>query len=148
MSQSHADGDSISQFYEHDHDELDEMFNEYRRLKHDDFKGARDHFNRFYEGLMTHIDWEEDILFPLFEEKIGMGLTGTMRREHEQIQDVLVVIRELIKKDEVPTDETDEELLKFLGPHNESEESVVYPAIDQHLSDEEIEMVFDQMEDH
>jgi regulator of cell morphogenesis and NO signaling len=148
MSDS-SDDPAVSEFYEHDHEELDESFHAYRRLKHDDFEEAREHFERFYEGLMTHIEWEEEILFPVFEEKMGEGLTGTMRQEHDQIQEVLGTLRDTINEGEVPEDRTDEKLLKFLNPHNESEESVVYPAIDRHLSDEEIRAVFEKMDhDH
>ncbi|MFB6345093.1 MAG: hemerythrin domain-containing protein [bacterium] len=138
---------TVSEFYEHDHDQLDESFEEYRQLKDSDFETARDHFMEFYRGLKTHIKWEEEVMFPEFEDKMREGLTGTMRREHEQIQEVLEALREMIEQGDVPEDRLDRKLLKFLNPHNESEEAVVYPAIDRHLSDGEIKQIFDRMED-
>jgi hemerythrin-like domain-containing protein len=142
---SQFDDTDVTDFFEHDHRQLDESFEEYQRLKNQDFEAARDHFQTFYDELVRHIDWEEDALFPAFEEEFGEGLTGTMRREHDQIEDVLEEIKALLEDGSVPDDETDRRLLKFLEPHNDNEETVVYPAIDRHLSDEKIERIFEEM---
>lgn len=136
----------VAEFFEHDHDRLDECFEEYRRLKNETFENAREHFLEFHEGLLEHIEWEEEVLFPAFEAKMGEGLTGTMRVEHEQIKDALEVLHEKITDGQKPSDRDDERLLKYLEPHNDSEETVLYPAIDRHLDEEPLEEVFEKID--
>ena len=57
---------TISDFMSRDHDRLDVIFTEFQ--KEQATEKAKDLFSRFDEGLRTHIAWEEQILFPLFEE--------------------------------------------------------------------------------
>jgi hemerythrin superfamily protein len=145
MSSFDSGPDTVSEFFEHDHRRLDQSFASYRELKDSNLSEAKDHFMTFYEELMTHIEWEEEVMFPVFEAKMGEGLTGTMRREHEQIEDVLESIKQELEQGNPPENCIDEKLLKFLEPHNDAEETVVYPAIDRHLSDEEIQQIFDRL---
>ncbi len=67
---------TISQFFEQDHDRLDELFKTFQQLKRSDFAKAKEAFKEFKFGLQRHIVWEEDQLFPLWEEK----------EENDQIQ--------------------------------------------------------------
>ncbi len=146
MDKDNVSDKNVSGFYERDHREMDEKFNTYRELKREDFEEARDYFIVFYEELNRHIEWEEEILFPKLEEKVGEGFTETMKVEHDQIQEVLESLNETVHKGEPTSDAMDERLLKFLEPHNQSEEIVVYPAADKYLETEEIEELFSEME--
>lgn len=147
MTEQRSDSpDRVSEFFEHDHDRLDECFETYRQRKHEDLEQARESFLQFYRGLLEHIEWEDEILFPAFEAEMGEGLTGTMRVEHEQIKDALEVIYDKITDGETPTDHDDERLLKYLEPHNDSEETVLYPAIDRHLDQGTLEDVFTEID--
>ena len=80
---------SVSIYYGQDHDRLDDLFTKHQQLKRTDFAKAKEYFKEFKFGLQRHIVWEEDILFPLFEEKTGMrggGPTAVMRMEHRIIK--------------------------------------------------------------
>ncbi|MCA9399988.1 MAG: hemerythrin domain-containing protein [Candidatus Omnitrophica bacterium] len=138
----------IASFYGHDHDELDAHFHDYRNLKREDYKKAKESFMKFESDLQRHIIWEEDILFPLFEEKTGMhnsGPTFVMREEHRQIKDYLKQIYAKVEQNDPETDTEEESLLELLKSHNQKEESVLYPAIDQVTSEEDKETVFQKM---
>ena len=67
---------TISEFYEQDHDRLDELFKTFQKLKRSDFAKAKEAFKEFKFGLQRHIVWEEGVLFPLWEEKTGMSEGG------------------------------------------------------------------------
>ena len=67
---------TIREFYEQDHDRLDELFKTFQQLKRSDFAKAKEAFKEFKFGLQRHIVWEEDLLFPLWEEKTGMSEGG------------------------------------------------------------------------
>jgi iron-sulfur cluster repair protein YtfE (RIC family) len=81
-----------------------------------------------------HIVWEEDILFPVFEQETGMhdaGPTAVMRMEHRHIKKLLEQIDEKLLAGELSGIENAEiELLDILESHNQKEENILYPAID------------------
>jgi regulator of cell morphogenesis and NO signaling len=90
---------SISTFYELDHDRLDELFKTFQQFKRSDFAKAKEAFTEFKFGLQRHIVWEEDLLFPLWEEKTGMsdsGPTFVMRAEHRQIGQQLEALHDKV----------------------------------------------------
>lgn len=127
---------AISDFMSGDHDRLDAILAEFSAEK--DAEKARAAFSQFDAGLRTHIDWEEEILFPRFEERTGMrdsGPTAVMRMEHEEIKQHLQRISETIGKSE--SDIAVSALLHVLSAHNHKEENILYPWLDQSLSEEE-----------
>jgi iron-sulfur cluster repair protein YtfE (RIC family) len=139
---------TICEFYEQDHDRLDELFKTFQKLKRSDFAKAKEAFKAFKFGLQRHIVWEEDVLFPLWEEKTGMsegGPTFVMRAEHRQIGQQLEAIHGKVADQNPDSDQEEQALLDLLGPHNMKEERVLYPAIDQLTSAEDRETVFRNM---
>ncbi len=136
---------TISKFFEQDHDRLDELFKTFQRLKRLDFVKAKEAFKDFKFGLQRHIVWEEDLLFPLWEEKTGMaegGPTFVMRKEHRQIGGQLEAIHQKVAEQNPDSDQEEQALLTLLGSHNMKEERVLYPSIDEVTSREERETVF------
>ena len=140
---------TISMFYEQDHDRLDELFKTFQKFKRSDFAKAKEAFKEFKFGLQRHIVWEEDLLFPLWEEKAGMsdgGPTFVMRNEHRQIGQLLVAIHDKVADQNPECDQEEQALLNLLGSHNMKEERVLYPSIDQVTNEEERETVFRNMD--
>lgn len=140
---------TISTFYEQDHDRLDELFKTFQKFKRSDFAKAKEAFKEFKFGLQRHIVWEEDLLFPLWEEKTGMcdgGPTFVMRNEHRQIAQLLEAIHDKVADQNPECDQEEQALLNLLGSHNMKEERVLYPAIDQVTNEEERESVFRNMD--
>ena len=139
---------TISEFYEQDHDRLDELFKTFQKMKGSDFAKAKESFKEFKFGLQRHIVWEEEVLFPLWEEKTGMseeGPTFAMRAEHRQIGQHLEAIHGKVAEQNPDSDQEEQALLDLLGSHNRKEERALYPAIDQVTSAEERETVFQNM---
>jgi regulator of cell morphogenesis and NO signaling len=143
-----SDLNTISTFYEQDHDRLDKLFKTFQQLKRSDFAKAKEAFKDFKFGLQRHIVWEEDLLFPLWEEKTGMsegGPTFVMRAEHRRIGQQLEAIHDKVAEQNPDSDQEEQVLLDLLGSHNMKEERVLYPSIDQVTSVEERETVFRNM---
>ena len=132
-----------------DHDRLDNIFEEFKSLKKDDMNRAKTLFLDFKAGLQKHIVWEEDILFPIFERGTGMhdtGPTAVMRMEHRHIKNFLEEIGEKILVGELEgIDEAEIGLLEVLGSHNQKEENILYPAIDNLTSEQEKEQAIKKM---
>ncbi|MBI1979255.1 MAG: hemerythrin domain-containing protein [Elusimicrobia bacterium] len=131
----------IADFMGKDHDRLDGLFKEFQSKKVTEPENAQKSFFDFKSGLERHIVWEEEILFPIFEERTGMrgGPTNVMRTEHVQIKELLGGIYDKILKSIFQTETLESQIISVLSSHNVKEENVLYPWIDQTLSLEEIE---------
>jgi iron-sulfur cluster repair protein YtfE (RIC family) len=132
-----------------DHDELDALFHAFQDLRASDMDRAQRLFSQFKHGLQRHIVWEEDILFPIFEERTGMidrGPTAVMRMEHRQIKECLEEIHSRLLNGAVTTADAEERLLLLLRLHNSKEEAVLYPWMDEALSAEERAVLVARME--
>jgi iron-sulfur cluster repair protein YtfE (RIC family) len=130
----------ITELMEQDHDRLDGLFKEFQSAKIGDCAKATQAFSEFKRGLQRHIIWEEEFLFPRFEEETGMsegGPTAVMRLEHRRIKGLLDGIHDRVAAGKTDTDEYERELKDVLLVHNTKEESVLYPGIDGCLSEAE-----------
>ena len=143
-----SEQETITAFYEQDHDRLDELFKTFQQLKRSDFPKAKEAFKEFKFGLQRHIVWEEDILFPLWEKETGItegGATSVMRTEHRQIGQHLEAIHQKVVAQNSDSDQDEQALLNLLGSHNMKEERVLYPGIDRVTSGKVRESVFEKM---
>lgn len=139
---------TVMEFMGQDHDRLDEIFKEFQHVKTSDTARAKTLFVEFLTGLQRHIVWEEELLFPLFENATGMrdqGPTAVMRMEHRQIKDFLKSIHDKIVAGDTATDEFERGLLQVLTAHNQKEENILYPWIDNSVGEADREAVFTQM---
>ena len=124
----------VTAYFEADHDRLDSLLQQYIEKKRGDFKVAKPYFREFFKGLRRHIVWEEEVLFPFFEKAggIAMGPTECMRHEHRMIGAILDRIHDKVRKADPNSDREEQELIAVLKPHNDKEENILYPAIDQY----------------
>jgi regulator of cell morphogenesis and NO signaling len=147
-SQNQVSQPRISDYFQADHDRLDELFKDFQKFKRTDYARAKDCFVQFKFGLQRHIVWEEEVLFPLFENKSGLhdyGPTVVMRSEHQQIGKCLEDIHKKVQKSNPESDREEEALIDILKLHNQKEELILYPAIDRMITREESELAFVQM---
>ncbi len=122
----------VSDYLTTDHRRLDILFEGLVHAVQEDksLEYQQSVFQLFKSGLLRHIHWEENILFPIFNEVTGIinGPTQVMCTEHSQMRYML----EEIEKQQ--NDKFDVDYLMalghFLSSHNEKEETVLYPAID------------------
>ncbi len=139
----------VTAYFEADHDRLDNLLQQFREEKRGDFKTAKPYFREFFKGLRRHIVWEEEVLFPFFEKTSGvaMGPTEVMRQEHRMIGAILDRIHDKVRLANPDTDREEEELLAALKPHNDKEENILYPAIDQYAGPAQAAGLFLAMEE-
>ena len=101
-------------------------------------EGAGVAFEKFDAHMRRHLGWEEEVIFPAFEEEMGMGPdmgpTAVMREEHIQMRGLLDGMY-LAARDgqwERLLDQGDT-LLMLIQQHNQKEEGMLYPMADHHL---------------
>jgi len=124
-----------------DHDRLDALEQRaFERFASGDVPGAQASWGEFMVGLRRHIRFEEEILFPRFEEKLGMsaanGPTAVMREEHREIERLIEAIEHAFSG-EAAALPLRADLHGVLGQHNLKEEHVLYPGTDRCLDPEE-----------
>lgn len=94
--------------------------------------------------------WEEDLLFPPWEEATGMtegGPTHVMRREHRLIAECLEALHKKVQAADPDSDKEEQALRALLSSHNRKEELILYPALDETLSEEERAGIFRAMDE-
>jgi regulator of cell morphogenesis and NO signaling len=141
-------GDGITAYFGKDHDRLSMLFEKFQSLKRTDFQRAKYYFIEFKSGLNRHILWEEEILFPLFEQKMGIGnagLTFEMKKEHKQICKILADINKKVEESNPDTDKDEENFIKILFPHKIKEENTLYMPLDDCTSTDEKDQIFMMM---
>ena len=140
---------TILEFMSVDHDRLDNKIRMYSKEKLVDIERAQIIFLSFKNELERHIIWEEDILFPVFERKTGIkdvGPTSVMRMEHAQIKDHLQEIKRKLHTKKIQNLCKEEvALFKLLESHNQKEENILYPGIDNLTSEQEKELMIKEM---
>ena len=140
----------ISVTFEQDHDRLDALFTTFQQQKRKDMAKAKEAFVEFKFGLQRHIVWEEDVLFPKWEENSGMaegGPTQVMRTEHRIIGECLEVIHQKVQANNPDSDLEEQRLVDVLKSHNMKEERILYPSIDQVITDQERAELYQAMKD-
>ncbi|MBI4615728.1 MAG: DUF2249 domain-containing protein [Planctomycetes bacterium] len=126
---------SVSDFLGTDHRRLDAIAVEVDCLVHAGyFAEAQRRFAEFRCGLDRHIEEEEKVLFPLFEERTGSadGPTAVMRDEHVRIRrgmgQTATAIHDMDREGYA---ESTRALRELLEEHNRKEEMILYPMTDR-----------------
>jgi uncharacterized protein (DUF2249 family)/hemerythrin-like domain-containing protein len=134
-----------------DHERLDALEEAaFRSRASGDLASAHDLYAAFAAGLRRHIGFEEDLLFPSFEERSGMpttvGPTAVMRTEHREIQQLLERIETGIADGAAPVEEFRLRFHAVMADHNLKEEQVLYPATDELLGPEETDRLVSRIQ--
>src|SRR5689334_21018643 len=140
---------TIGTFLSDDHRRLDGLFNQFQRLLEQEAISAGETFSRFMGGLERHIEWEEELLFPQFEQRSGMagvGPAAVMRSEHRCLKILIDRIQDRLRAG-ASLDGLDTQLFDALTVHNRREDKVFYAWLDGLLSEEEAGMLINGMKD-
>jgi regulator of cell morphogenesis and NO signaling len=144
------ENDLLSKHFEEDHKRLTNLLRQYQLFKGVDYPRAKENFEAFQFGLRRHMAWEEDVLFPLFEKKTGIelgGATSTLKLHHKNIRFHLQCLQRKIAANNRDTEDEELLLLDLLEIHDRMEESVLYPAMDQLVTDVENDAALNAIRD-
>lgn len=122
---------------EHDHRHCDGLFAAAEAaVEAGQWQQAGEAHEAFVAAMEHHLQGEEQVLFPAFEEQSGMtmGPTSVMRHEHEQMRQLFHEMGQALQgersDDYLGASET---LLIMMQQHNAKEEQILYPMLDQVL---------------
>ncbi len=109
-----------------------------------DWNSVGDQFLQLQQAMEHHFSMEEGALFPAFEARTGqtMGPTQVMRKEHEQMRQLLTEMsRAVTRQDRDNYLGMAETLMIIMQQHNMKEEQMLYRMADQALSGEVAEIL-------
>ena len=131
----------LADFFAQDHRDCDSRWATLEGLLDSgDTDAGNQAWREFDDGMRRHFAMEEDILFPAFEARSGMGgggPTAMMRMEHQQMRGLLDQIGAAMS-----TGDTEEALdlgdtlLMVIQQHNVKEEGMLYPMAENMLAGE------------
>jgi len=142
----------LAGFFTQDHRECDNRWAELETLLDSgDEAAAVQAWQAFDSQMRRHMAMEEEVLFPAFESRSGMGgggPTAVMRMEHEQMRSVLDQIGENLAGGN-PDGALDlgDTLLMLTQQHNVKEEGMLYPMAENMLAAEWAALA-DQLENY
>lgn len=123
----------------HHHRHCDDLFADAEAAANsNDWPCCTEAFGRFTTELESHFTAEEQILFPAFEDAMGMsgGPTQVMRMEHGQMRGLLEQMAEALQsRRSGQFCSAGETLLILMQQHNFKEENILYPMCDQRLAE-------------
>jgi iron-sulfur cluster repair protein YtfE (RIC family) len=116
----------IQRFMGADHRRIDRLIEMFSVHNGSDLTQASALFTRARAALLGHIRWEEELLFPAFEDNTHLHETGptiVMRQEHARIKAVMEQITGVLEAGASARLETaGQELMGTLAVHNRKEE--------------------------
>ncbi len=130
---------TIPEFMTSKHRECDEIFSVAESaVANEDWQQAKQEWPKFCAELALHLDGEEKILFPAFEQATGMtsGPTQVMRIEHEQMRELVNSLNNALQQQDKKTFlGLSETLMVLMQQHNMKEEMMLYPMSEQNIAD-------------
>lgn len=129
---------SVNDYMTKDHREVDSLFEQAEEAAAAaDYAALDREASEFLRRIAVHIEIEERLLFPVFEERTGMSQAGpsvTMREEHRLLEGMFAEMREAIDaRDASAYRAASRAMMELLLQHNQKEEMMMYPMIDDAL---------------
>jgi iron-sulfur cluster repair protein YtfE (RIC family) len=133
--------ESISTYMQQDHVVIDGIAQQaVAAAEARDWAGLTRHGAEFLRRLRLHIEVEEQVLFPVFEQRTGMVAAGpskVMRIEHEQMRPIMAQMEAAAAAQDGPGYRgAAKALFDILLPHNQKEEQMMYPMLDEAAGDD------------
>ena len=134
-------GNGLAAFFEQDHRDCDARWADVEELLDTaDIETARPAWEKYDSSMRRHLAMEEEILFPAFDLRSGMGgrgPTAVMKMEHQQMRGLLDQIGEAVNAgDAQEALDIGDTLLMLVQQHNVKEEGMLYPMAENMLAGE------------
>jgi len=135
----------LAGFFTQDHHDCDAHWADVEALLDgEDPAQATQAWQTFENSMRRHFAMEEDVLFPAFESRSGMGgggPTAMMRMEHQRMRGLLDQLSAMIGAAEFEDAlDVGDTLLMLIQQHNIKEEGMLYPMAQNMLSGEWAEL--------
>jgi hemerythrin-like domain-containing protein len=129
----------LAGFFTQDHHDCDARWADVEELLDtEDIDTARPAWQKYETSMRRHFAMEEEVLFPAFDARSGMGGGGPvamMKMEHQQMRGLLDQIGDAIEAgDSQEALDVGDTLLMLIQQHNVKEEGMLYPMAENILA--------------
>lgn len=129
--------ESVTAYLGRDHERLDRALDRISvAVGSGQLADAADRYAVLEPRLLHHFRMEDELLFPVFEARLGManGPTAVLCGEHRHARTALAIMRHALgRSDARGYQEGLRHLQSVLPDHNAREERILYPALDSLL---------------
>lgn len=135
MDTIETSGGELTTFFAEDHRRIDELLARLSRAQSG--AEAKALVEALSAALMRHIAWEEETLFPAFEDKTGQEgavVAEGMRIQHDELKQRLSELAASLPDGGAARRNMEAVVAEALADHNHAEEDFIYPWMDQELS--------------
>lgn len=133
---------TINQFMTADHRDCDEQFAQLENIvDQSNFEEAKAMFETFHTHMLKHLDMEEQVIFPQYQNCEGghCDPTPVMINEHNQMRSIFTQMKDALDANDKEKFLGQSETLLFtMQQHNMKEEQMMYNLADQALNSEDI----------
>jgi len=139
----------LTDFFRHDHDRIEELFQQFCAARAAGEPAARRSFQEFVQATRRHIEWEDTLMFPLYHSQAGYSdhqIISDIEREHEHLEVLIAGISQKLAQDELGLEPEIAQMDKLMETHHTKEEVIVYSLIDDTLSDTDREQLFARLD--
>ena len=141
------------------HRELDDLFFEHQRaLLRLDLERASHLLNQYEVDLLAHIRDEEELMLPLYRERVNAPVGGTpeiFQGEHEKLRQFLTLFKEEVRKIRALEDiergvlfliDSQHLFKRLLVHHDTREKKMLYPLLDEVTTEAERQELFARLD--
>ena len=139
----------VTDFFRHDHDRLEQLFEEFCEARATGSQPAGDCFRQLQRAMERHLDWEDRLMFPLYESRAGPAgqlPIAAMRAEHEELHKLLATLQRLLAGPDSAVEPILPQLRCGMEMHHAREEAIVYGLIDDDLNDADRAQLFARLD--
>jgi len=140
----------LADFFREDHDRLERMFDEFCAARSLGLAAARSRFREFEVATRRHLEWEDNLLFPVYEARAGFPghrEINDMWDEHDHLQELIASIRQKLANQDLALEPEVTQLTDLMEMHHTKEEVVVYGLIDDTITDADRDKLFAQLDE-
>ena len=138
----------ISEYMSDEHNRLQGMFSMFRTIKAEDHQKSTDLLHAIMAGLRRYIEWEESILIPILEDRLGMkdrGPSAVLQEEHRKLEILMQSVHDCVTDNQSERDRIAKDLIQSLDAHNQNAKDSLYSMLDHSLNESEKLQVYQKM---
>ena len=124
-----------------DHERISSLLNDFKKHKHNRARKTKELFSQLSRSIAVHLH-QEEILYTQYRNTTGktLPILQTIRNEHTLISEKIQEIKDELEKGEGKIEIGD--LYEVIERHKNVEERLLYPELDNVLTQKEKDEVF------
>ena len=138
----------ISEYMSDENNRLQGLFSVFQTIKAEDHQKSINLLHAVMAGLRRHIEWEESILVPILEDRLGMkdrGPSARLQEEHRKLETLIQSVHDCITENKSERDRIAKDLIQSLDAHNQNAKDSLYSMLDHSLNEPEKLRVYQKM---